>query len=154
MPAFRFRAQAALDVRIRREEAAERALAVAQAALRAAEAATAAAAAAVEEAMARGLAGAGAATGAHELAWHRNWIVRHRQALGGCRRLEQERRAEVHLAREALMRARRERKALDKLKERAWRAYLLGETRAEQRELDLLGAIGHVRKQQAAGGEK
>ncbi|MGE3276348.1 MAG: flagellar FliJ family protein [Vicinamibacterales bacterium] len=153
MPPFRFRAQAALDLRRQREEAADRALAVAQAAVRAAEAEVAAAREALEGAYRDGAAGVAAATAAHELAWYRNWITRRQQALAAKRRAEQERRAEAHRAQEAAMQARRDRMALDKLRDRAWRAHQLAERRAEQKELDLLGALKHGARAQAAGGE-
>jgi flagellar FliJ protein len=154
MPAFRFRAQAALDLRREREEAADRALAVAQGAVRAAEDDVRAAREALDTAMRDGAATAATATGAHELTWYQNWILRRRQALAARRQTEQERRAEAHRAAEVAMTARRERMALDKLRDRAHRAYQLAERRAEQKELDLMGALTHGSRRQTAGGDQ
>ncbi|MGE0042581.1 MAG: flagellar FliJ family protein [Vicinamibacterales bacterium] len=153
MPPFRFRAQAALDLRREREEAAERALAVAQAAVRAAEAEVQAARDALDTALRDGAANAATATGAHELTWYQNWILRRRQAVAARRQVEQERRADAHRAAQAAMLARRERMALDKLRDRAYRAFQLAERRSEQKELDLMGALTHGSRRQSAGGE-
>lgn len=150
-PPFRFRAQAALELRRQREDAAERTLAVATASVRAAEAQVHEAAESLADAMQRGAEAQAEATGAHDLIWYRNWITRQQQALAVRRQTEHERRAEAHRAAEAAMLARRERMALDKLRDRAWRAYQLEERRAEQKDLDLLGALKHGAATQAGG---
>lgn len=154
MPPFRFRAQTVLDLRRTIEEAAERALAVAQASVRAAEQESAVAEEALETAIRRASEGTAAATAAHELMWYRNWIVSRRAALADRRRAEQQRRAEAHYAAEAAMKARRERKAIELLRDKARRAHEQSERRNEQKELDLLGALGHGIRRTGGGGHE
>jgi flagellar protein FliJ len=154
MRQFRFRAQSALDLRRKVEEAAERALAVAQAAVRAAEEGTASADRALKSATERANESTASATGAHELIWYRNWILSKRAALADRRRAEQQRRAEAHHAAEALIKARRERKALELLRDKAWRAHVQTERRNEQKDLDLLGAISHGIRRTGGGGHE
>lgn len=154
MPRFQFRAQTALDHRRTVEEAAERALAVAQAAVRAAEQQTAAAGHELQQTVDRAKSAAAAATGAHELIWYRNWIVSRQAALADRRRAEHQRRAEAHYAADAAMKARRDRKALELLRDRAWRAHTQTERRNEQKDLDLLAAIGHTLRGPRGGGHE
>lgn len=154
MPRFHFRAQTALDLRRKVEEAAERALAVAQASVRAAEQATGAAKGALNTAIARAKETTQSATGAHQLIWYRNWIVSRQVALADCRRAEQQRRAEAHYAAEAATKARRERKALELLRDKAWRAHEQRERRSEQKNLDLLGALSHGIRRAGGGGHE
>lgn len=153
MPPFRFRAQPVLDLRLRAEEAAERALAAADEIFRQAEAAREAALRAQADARSRAADGAAHATAAHELTWYRNWIVGHQRAVAVCQRLSDTRRAERDVAQTAAERARRDRLALEKLKDRAYRAHLDAERRAEQKALDELATIKHATRRQSAGGE-
>lgn len=154
MARFRFRAQTVLDIRLEAEEAAERALAVAQAAVRAAQDETAKADLGLKTAIDRAKGATASATGAHELMWYRNWIVSRQAALAERRRAEQQRRADAHYAAEAAMKARRERKALELLRDRAWRAHEQTERRNEQKDLDLLATIGHGMRRPRAGGHE
>lgn len=153
MPPFRFRAQAVLDLRTRAEEAAERALAAADEVYRRAEAAREAAVRAQGDARARAAEAAAHATGVHELTWYRNWIVGHQRAVAVCQRLSDTRRTERDAARSAAERARRDRMAVEKLKDRARRAYQDAERRAEQKALDELATIKHATRRQSAGGQ-
>jgi len=70
-------------------------------------------------------------------------IRRTRQAIGV---IEEE----VARRREALAEAARERKGIEKLRERQLQAYREAEQRQQQKELDEIGLVGHSRARQAA----
>lgn len=143
MPPFRFRAQAALDLRRRQDEEAERALGEARRAVAAAEAAVAAARLSLE----------GAMRGAHDAlvqgldpgrrVWHRHWIVRNQQVYARLTQQLADRRAAEERMLLAAMRARQRLRSLERLQDRGRRAHEAGERRAEQREFDMLGTLRH-----------
>jgi flagellar FliJ protein len=139
MKPFAFRAQAALDLRRRQEEDARRALAAAEARLAEARQQLALALARFEEAQREARseeARPGEVTGR---VWYRNWMIAHRQRADRCRAVVAEREREVAAARAAAALARRKLRSLERLRERAWRAYRAAERREEQKALDALG---------------
>jgi flagellar FliJ protein len=154
MPPFRFRPQPALDVRIRRRDAAEEQLAVARAAVRAAEGELRAAEEAWRIAQARAAAALGTEAGLAGAAWHRNWIARlHRdvertQETLDMRRIDEVRAAEI--AREA----RTQVKVLERLKARRYRAWQLETARAEQKAIDELAGLRFASRTRATHGER
>ena len=135
---FRFRAQAALDLRRRQEEDALRHLARAEedrdrARRRLEDAKTAAA-------VARGAAAAAAENGASitTLEWYRFWILRldHERATSAS--VLGAREYDVKQASEACMRARQKCESLQRLKDKARRQYDAAENAAEQKLIDNL----------------
>ncbi|MDP1569075.1 MAG: flagellar FliJ family protein [Vicinamibacterales bacterium] len=154
MPPFKFRAQPVLEIRKRAEEAAERALAHAEGVWQQAEAARTQAARDVETALERAGKASASATHAGELTWYRNWITGQQRLAADRLRVATERRADRDRAQAVAERARRERMALDKLRDRAWRAHLEGERRAEQKDLDMLGTLKHAAARHEAGGDE
>lgn len=136
MRSFTFRLDAALDLRRTRDTEARRALADAQKL-------TTIAAEAVEQAE-TGLRD-GEARAREELAaahlpgaavWHRNWMIRLREDVAAARARLCERQASEERAAERARAARRDLRVLERLRERAYRAYVEEERRAEQRDLD------------------
>jgi flagellar export protein FliJ len=132
---FKFRAQVVLDLRQRTDEEAQRARAAADAAVRQAELA-------VDEARARLLEAGeraqqpGASGGDAE--WYRNWMVGLRVAVA--RRTEDlaRRRADREVALSRALAARRDLRAIERLRDRRRRAFELEGRRQEQRQIDAL----------------
>jgi flagellar export protein FliJ len=144
MPRFRFRAEAALDLRRKRDEEAQRLLAAASQATRQAEQALGAEERLLSETLAR--AGAEEARGA-DLAgviWCRAWMRRQRLVIEAARRALDDRRRAERAAAEQAMEARRKLRALERLRERLWQAFQVAERRAEQKDLDALGGLRYV----------
>jgi flagellar export protein FliJ len=144
MRAFRFRAAAALELRQQQERTAAAAYGRADAALREAQAAEtqarraqADAAQAVMTLQCRG-------TDIAELTWHRNWIVRCGEIVE--RQVhEVAARARVAATAEAAWHeARRKLRALERMRERAWRRYQEAQTRLELKQIDELARVRHV----------
>jgi flagellar export protein FliJ len=141
MQAFRFRAQVALDQRRREEDAAEAALARAEAHFSAARDALA-------QAVARHGAGAtaqdsavrGGTTG-HMVVWHRNWITGLAAAVEVRRRELNRHEAVVAEARTAWYVTRRKRLMLERLRERALARHRVAEQRWEAKQIDELARM-------------
>lgn len=152
-PTFRFRAEAALGLRRRHEDAARRAHGDAAAALHGAHRALSDA----EEAWRSAAAEAAAVHDPARLAWYRNWMGRRRQESARLAGVVAERRAAVEKALARLNAAHRDVRVLERLRERGLAAWNLAARRAEQKELDWLGIVrrGPVdrdeRPQDAAG---
>jgi flagellar export protein FliJ len=146
MKPFRFRAQPALDIRRSQDDAAQRALAVAQAALTRAEQDVDAALATVDAGHARGAASVAGARNAHELEWHCNWMIGLEREVARARQHREERRIDVKTATIKALDARRALRALERLRERALRDYGALARREEQKALDLLGSLQHAVK--------
>ena len=91
---------------------------------------------------------------AHELDWHRNWMVGLQRDLARARQVEEERRIDVQAATAAAMKARRAVRALERLKDRAWRAYDALARREDQKALDLLGGLQYAARQRRPGENK
>lgn len=139
MNGFRFRAQAALDLRQREYDEAARRDAAAQAAERGARAAKVDA----EEALAAALrrADGEAVTGATPHAWHRNWIVGLQHEIARRDRVLQDREMEAADARERARVALRRVRSLEQFRHRQSQAYEAEARRQEQRGLDEFASI-------------
>ena len=141
MRPFRFRAAAALDVRVKEEDAAAAALARAEArfsALRETwQLAVARRASATDGAEAAERAG----TTSHAIVWHRNWIVS-LAAQAEERRQEMNRQDAVAAkARQAWFVARRRRLMLERLRDRALARHRAAERHAEMKQIDELARM-------------
>lgn len=141
MATFRFRAEAALELRRRQETAAATALAVAEAALRAAEARIAEAELDRRAAQAQQLQVLRRGSDVSTVIWHRDWVAR----LGLQVSLEQAdaaRQADVVREAEAAWReSRRKRLALERMRERALRRFTEEERRQEMKVIDELARL-------------
>jgi flagellar export protein FliJ len=129
---FRFRPQAALDLRRREHDAAQRELAraVAERQRRAALADAAA------REVARARADSGSTSDLAHLEWYRFWIVRLEQELAA---LHDELRAQDAIVgdrRQACLDARRRQEALERLRDRALAAHLAAEAEHERKTID------------------
>jgi flagellar export protein FliJ len=140
MPAFRFRAQPALDLRRREHDVAQRALARAVAERQRARSRFEAAGHALAEAAREANEAARTREALHDAEWYRFWIVRleqERAALHGplaaCE-------AAVVAAREQCLAARQRSEALERLREKAYVAHLAEEAAAERKVIDELAA--------------
>ncbi len=133
-----------MDLRRKRDEEAQRALAAAVRATHQAEGALQAEDRLLSETLAR----AGAEeTRAADLAgavWCRTWMRRQRQVIEAARRNVEERRRAERVAAQQAMEARRKLRSLERLRERLWQAFQAAERRAEQKELDALGGLRFV----------
>jgi flagellar export protein FliJ len=154
MARFRFRAQAALDLRIREHDVARRALAAADAAHRGALAALDEATLAVAKAGVQ--AAETLATGCQQpqLDWYRSWIVglRNQRATRAAEVTRRER--DLTKARAACVAAKQRLDALERLREEARHAWERAMLAKEQRELDALATMRFValrRADQARG---
>jgi flagellar export protein FliJ len=141
MPGFKFRAAAALDMRVRAEEQATRALGDARAALERSERTLQESLAALDATLARG---AEAASDPGLSIWYRNWIIRQRHEITRRRTMVADRQAAVDAAVGKLHAAHRDVRVLERLRDRLHEAWLLAERRKEQKELDWLGSVRHA----------
>jgi flagellar export protein FliJ len=140
MPRFVFKAEPALDLRRRREDAARQAQSEATAACAAAQRAFDDAAAAVSQSVAE----LAALDDPARAAWYRNWISRQRQDVAIKKARLTERRAALDRAVARLNLAHRDVRALERLRARALAAWQLAEQRAEQKELDWLASVRYA----------
>ena len=145
MRPFKFRADAALEMRRQQDEEAQGALGAAATAMRDAEAALRASERLAVDAGNRAREAEMAGCDMTALTWHRNWMVRQRADIAAHRDTVERRRADVARATTAAHDARRRFRALEALKERAWEDYLRDERRAEQKELDRLATMQYAR---------
>jgi flagellar export protein FliJ len=150
MKRFQFRPAAVLELRRRQHEAAQRQLVRAQRerdeAARVRDEAIEATAGAEADMHARLHAGADVET----IMRHRNWIARQRAAADGKRRAHAARQTDVERATDHVRRTRRQMRALERLRDRAWRAHLTEVGRLEAIELDRLAIVRFTRAK--AGG--
>jgi flagellar export protein FliJ len=138
MKSFRFRAQAALDLRRREEEQAQRDLARAQGDREAARLRWQAAADAAQAARTQVDAAAREPRSVNELQWYRFWIVRLDHERNAHAAAVAARDAAVQRAAEKLAEARVRRESLDRFKTRARTAYDAAEADAERKLIDEL----------------
>jgi flagellar export protein FliJ len=141
MPAFRFRAAAALELRHQQERTAAGVLGLAEADVQRAREAAASAETARQNAQialltqqARGIDGV-------VLEWHRNWISGLATAVVRLGEDVESRMAVMRKAEQAWREARRKRLALERLRERAWRRYQNDEARRERQVIDELARL-------------
>jgi flagellar export protein FliJ len=142
--AFRFRAQAALDLRQREHDAARRALAQAESEQRAAQRALDEAVAAIERAEAEAAALWTGTEDRQRFEWYRSWIVRLRHERDACGHILRLRGEEVARATEASKRTKQRVESLDRLRERAWQAWTREAQAREQKEIDTVATIRFV----------
>jgi flagellar export protein FliJ len=142
--AFRFRAQAALDLRRREDEQAQRALAHAEARVQAAILELREAQRRVEQARRECADAIGQADAFAQLIWHRSWIVRleqQRNTAAGALAARQQEQARAAAARQQT-RVRVE--SLERFKDKAQRAWADHAAAAERKHLDALATIRFV----------
>lgn len=152
MGAFKFRAQAALDLRKRQDDEAQRNLADATRVRLLAETSVDAASAAVDESMQQAREALQSVASGDLHVWHRNWIVSRKQELAVRREALAKSRAAEQLARQRAHDARRAVRSLERWFERVWRRHQQAQQRVEQRELDEMGALRYVARSRAQGG--
>lgn len=140
MKRFIFRAQVALDLRLKQEDEAKRLVALAQ--MRASEARQTLEAECrkLDEGMARGR-DAEAAGDLVVGTWRRNWSIGQKLRIDECRRVLQAREKLVDDARALALIARRKAKSLERFRDRAWQRHTREEAREEQKQLDEHGAL-------------
>ncbi len=144
MSEFRFRAAAALELRRQQELAAALAFGRAEQALREARA--------TETELRRQHRDAGQALVAEQcrgtdiatLTWHRNWIVRCAESIERQTRESATRARAATLAEHAWHEARRKMRALERMRERAFRRFQEAQRRLELKEIDELARVRHV----------
>ena len=151
MRPFKFRAQAALELRRRQDEAAQRALAIASAACHMAEERVVLAGTALAEAQRGARDGFRSVTDAHELIWQGNWILGLERDVARTRQVLEDRRIEERRAAEIAQHARMQVRVLERLKDRAFQAWKLEVQRSEQKALDELGSLQFAARRLAAG---
>jgi flagellar export protein FliJ len=152
MAAFRFRAQAALELRGRQDEEAQRALGVARFALAAATEVLARAEGVLVEAHQRAREEEARASDTTRAIWHRNWMKRQQAVIAAARATVETRRAEEHAAAERAIETRRRLRSLERLRDRIWKAFQATERRAEQKEFDALGGLRYVARRDVPEG--
>ena len=138
MAGFKFRAQPALDLRRREHEAAQRALARADAERQQANAHVQFAERAAAQARTDADCAARIAPGAAGGEWYRFWIVRLDRELRSARGKLEEYDARLAAARSACLQARQRVEALERLREKAYAAYQNGVAAAERKIIDEL----------------
>jgi flagellar export protein FliJ len=144
MPPFRFRAQVALDVRRRRDEAAQRDLAAATTAANAAEADLDASIADRDDAFRRARTELAQVSAVEPLVWHRNWITGQQREVARRRDTLGRRRGDAEAARQKAIQAHMGVRVLEKLRDHAWRAHALEARRAEQKAIDWLAVLRSI----------
>jgi flagellar export protein FliJ len=141
---FSFRPQPALDLRRRQEEEARRALALAEAELARAETDLVEARARADNGLTARHAAFARGTSADTLGWYRNWMIGLEHDVVRANRRREERRTSVQTAEHKVQEARRALRALERLRDRSWRAYQQQARREEQRDLDLLASLQYA----------
>jgi flagellar export protein FliJ len=141
MRPFVFRAQVALDLRQKRDDDARRDLAAANASVARAEAALADARGRVSGAHADARQAQATATDTTAHVWYRNWIVIQQRDVERRHEELELRRDEARMARERATRAHVDLRVLERLKERARRAYDTAVAREEQKAIDWLAVL-------------
>lgn len=152
MRPFRFRAEIVLDLRRREEDAARQALARARTLVERAHQAVARARDAVRDA-GRALDAASTAGSPHfTLEWHRSWIVRLRADVVRAQGVAAEADRAAGAAAVALSRAMQRKRALERLRDRAWKKYCVARDRAHVQEMDQLASLRYAALVQETGG--
>jgi flagellar biosynthesis chaperone FliJ len=150
--AFRFRAQAAIDLRAKQDEDAQRALGVARHATAAAERVRQHEQTMFEDGQARAREEESQSWDTARAIWYRNWIKLQRQRIANADAALEARREEERAVAQAAMDARRRLRSLEHLRDRTLKAYQTAELRAEQKEFDVLGGLRYVARQDVPGG--
>jgi flagellar export protein FliJ len=150
--AFRFRAQAALDLRRKQDEEAQRELGVARHATAAADRALQHERTTLENGLARARDEEGRAWDTARAIWYRNWIKLQKERIAAAEAMLERRRGEERSAAERAMTTRRKLRSLERLRDRNWKAHQTAELKAEQKEFDMLGGLRFVARQDVPGG--
>jgi flagellar export protein FliJ len=151
MAEFRFRAQAALDLRQQQEDAAASRLAQAESAFRRTAEQQAAKRSEREAAMAQQLGDERSGIAAALLEWHWNWINGLSAAIDRLGRDLEVRRQAVAAAEQAWREARRKRLVLERMRDRQRRRHEQDERRKETRDVDELARIRFITPDAGAG---
>lgn len=144
MTEFRFRAQAALDLRRKQEDAAAAALALAEAEFRQVAAQQAAIGAEREAAMAGQIAEQRAGIGAGTLEWHWNWINGLAATWARLGRDLEDRRQAVGHAERAWREARHRRMVIERMRDRLMRRHQDAQQRQDMKNVDELARLRFV----------
>ena len=152
MRPFKFRAQAALDLRKRQDDEAQQNLAATTRTRLLAETNVEVASTAVDESMRQARNALQSVASGDLHVWHRNWIVSRKQELAVQREALAKSRAAEQLARQRAQDARRAVRSLERWFERVWRKHEQAQQRVERRELDEMGALRYVARSRAQGG--
>jgi flagellar biosynthesis chaperone FliJ len=143
MRPFRFRAAAALVMRRKLEDAARLQLAAADNARRSAEERAREAAGAVAEARAAAADASTAGAESWRLGWHQSWIARTRIEAEARRRAAAVSAEAATRATAAVQVAHQRRRALERLRDRAWHRYRLEAGRHELQAMNELATLRH-----------
>jgi len=151
---FKFRAQAALDLRTRQLQEAQRELARAEGDRDAARLRVTQADEALESARGQGADAQRSATDCTALQWYRFWILRlsHERTAHAATLAARE--AVVQRAAAACMRAQQKREALDRFREKALLGYEAAEAEAERKLIDELATRRYAATRQSALGQQ
>jgi flagellar export protein FliJ len=152
MATFRFRAQVALDLRLKQDEEAQRALGAARQARAAAEHALEREERILADAHVRAAEEEARAWDASKAVWYRNWMKRQKQAIAAARAAVEARLQDERTAAQHAFEARRRVRALERLRDRVWAAFQVLERRSEQKELDVLGSLRYVARRDVPEG--
>jgi flagellar export protein FliJ len=152
MRPFRFRAQAALDLRISQEDQALKALALAQASAERARMRADAAIGGVSEADRQfQLAQQDGANG-WLIGWHRSWIAKQRLEVDARKREAAVSAVIVERAATSVRDTHRQRRTLERLRDRSRRAYELEAGRQDTREMNMLAGLRYLARADQAKG--
>ncbi len=152
MRAFRFRAQAALDLRLTQEEQALRALANAQNAAERARARTDAALGGVSDANQRFQSAQHDGASGWQISWHRSWIAKQRLEVDARRREAAISAVAVDRAAASVRDTHRTRRTLERLRDRSRRTYDREAGRQDTREMNMLAGLRYVAQAGDQGG--
>jgi flagellar export protein FliJ len=144
MAKFIFRADAALNMRRKKEDEARLIMVDAQRRAQLAEEELQRAQQRVIDATRRAAEEEAQATDPVLAIWYRNWIKKQQRDVARGAQVLDGRRAEVHAAEQRVMEAHRAVRALEKLKEKALDRYTHEARKTEQKEIDLLGVMQYA----------
>jgi flagellar export protein FliJ len=149
MPRFRFRAQAALDLRVREHDATLRVLAHAEAEQQRARGRLEAADRTLSDAKCTADEAVRTATSASDLHWYRFWIVRLDRERTAFRVALEMHDAAVATARTATLAARQRRESLERFREKGQAAHLAVEAATERKLIDELATRRFATRERA-----
>jgi flagellar export protein FliJ len=152
MANFRFRAQVALDLRQKQDEDAQRALGAARQSRAAAERLLEDEKRTLADGHARASLEEARAWDASRVVWYRNWMKRQQQVIVASKAALDARCQEELAAAERAREARRRVRALERLRDRAWKTFQTAERRREQKEFDVLGGLRFVARREVPEG--